>query len=112
MGVIHGLAGSAAVALLVLTTIREPRWAVLYLLVFGAGTIAGMMPVPYPGMTPHWGTYFTVKDTDETARVAQELGGELFVPPMDIPGIGRFSGILSPQGVRFFAIQYLPRQAL
>ena len=43
VGVIHGLAGSAAVALLVLTTIREPRWAVLYLLVFGAGTIAGMM---------------------------------------------------------------------
>ena len=43
MGIVHGLAGSAAVALLVLGTIREPRWAVLYLLVFGVGTIAGMM---------------------------------------------------------------------
>ncbi|HSM85014.1 MAG TPA: hypothetical protein VLT16_02625 [Candidatus Limnocylindrales bacterium] len=43
IGVVHGLAGSAAVALLVLTTIREPRWAVAYLLVFGAGTVAGMM---------------------------------------------------------------------
>jgi high-affinity nickel-transport protein len=43
IGIVHGLAGSAAVALLVLTTIREPRWAVFYLLVFGAGTIAGMM---------------------------------------------------------------------
>jgi high-affinity nickel-transport protein len=43
VGIIHGLAGSAAVALLVLSTIREPRWAVLYLLVFGLGTIAGMM---------------------------------------------------------------------
>ena len=43
VGLVHGLAGSAAVALLVLSTIREPRWAVLYLLVFGAGTIAGMM---------------------------------------------------------------------
>jgi high-affinity nickel-transport protein len=31
------------VALLVLTTIREPRWAIVYLLVFGVGTIAGMM---------------------------------------------------------------------
>jgi high-affinity nickel-transport protein len=30
------------VALLVLSTIREPKWAVLYLLVFGLGTIAGM----------------------------------------------------------------------
>lgn len=43
IGIVHGLAGSAAVALLVLTTIREPRWAISYLLVFGVGTIAGMM---------------------------------------------------------------------
>jgi len=43
IGIVHGLAGSAAVALLVLTTIRDSRWAVVYLLVFGVGTIAGMM---------------------------------------------------------------------
>jgi high-affinity nickel-transport protein len=42
VGIVHGLAGSAAVALLVLATIRDPRWAVIYLLVFGIGTIAGM----------------------------------------------------------------------
>ena len=45
VGIVHGLAGSAAVALLVLTTIRDPRWAIAYLLVFGAGTIAGMMVI-------------------------------------------------------------------
>jgi ABC-type nickel/cobalt efflux system permease component RcnA len=43
VGVVHGLAGSAAVALLVLTTIRNVQWAIVYLLVFGVGTIAGMM---------------------------------------------------------------------
>ena len=43
VGVVHGLAGSAAVALLVLATIGNTGWAVLYLLVFGLGTIAGMM---------------------------------------------------------------------
>jgi high-affinity nickel permease len=43
VGIVHGLAGSAAVALLVLSTIRDPQWAVLYLVVFGVGTIAGMM---------------------------------------------------------------------
>jgi len=42
-GIVHGLAGSAAIALLVLTTIRIPSWAVCYLLVFGIGTVAGMM---------------------------------------------------------------------
>lgn len=43
VGIVHGLAGSAAVALLVLGTIRDPKWAVLYLLIFGVGTIVGMM---------------------------------------------------------------------
>ncbi len=43
VGVVHGLAGSAAIALLVLTTLRDVRSALGYLLVFGAGTIAGMM---------------------------------------------------------------------
>jgi ABC-type nickel/cobalt efflux system permease component RcnA len=43
IGVVHGLAGSAAVALLVLATIQNVHWAIAYLLTFGVGTIAGMM---------------------------------------------------------------------
>lgn len=43
VGLVHGLAGSAAVALLVLATIHEAKWGILYLLIFGVGTIAGMM---------------------------------------------------------------------
>jgi high-affinity nickel-transport protein len=43
IGIVHGLAGSAAVALLVLSTIHNPVWATMYLLIFGAGTMAGMM---------------------------------------------------------------------
>ncbi|MEO5719549.1 MAG: high-affinity nickel-transport family protein [Chthoniobacterales bacterium] len=43
IGSVHGLAGSAAVALLVLPIIHDPTWAMGYLLVFGVGTIAGMM---------------------------------------------------------------------
>jgi sulfite exporter TauE/SafE len=43
IGVIHGLAGSAAIALLVLGTISNVGWAVAYLLVFGIGTVLGMM---------------------------------------------------------------------
>ena len=43
IGIVHGLAGSAAVALLVLATIHNPVWAIGYLLLFGIGTIAGMM---------------------------------------------------------------------
>jgi len=43
IGIVHGLAGSAAVALLVLSTIHSPLWATMYLLIFGAGTMVGMM---------------------------------------------------------------------
>ncbi len=43
VGLVHGLAGSAAVALLVLATVHDARWACGYLLVFGAGTLVGMM---------------------------------------------------------------------
>jgi high-affinity nickel-transport protein len=43
VGVVHGLAGSAAVALLVLATVRDPVWAIFYLSVFGFGTVLGMM---------------------------------------------------------------------
>jgi hypothetical protein len=42
---VHGLAGSAAVALLVLPLIHRPLWAMVYLAIFGLGTIAGMLLV-------------------------------------------------------------------
>ena len=45
IGTVHGLAGSAAVAILVLAAIPQTLWALAYLLVFGVGTIAGMMLV-------------------------------------------------------------------
>jgi ABC-type nickel/cobalt efflux system permease component RcnA len=43
VGMMHGLAGSAAVAVLVLSAIPKPEWAALYLVIFGAGTVVGMM---------------------------------------------------------------------
>ena len=43
VGIVHGLAGSAAIALLVLSTISSVPWAIAYLLVFGIGTVLGMV---------------------------------------------------------------------
>jgi high-affinity nickel-transport protein len=42
VGAVHGMAGSAAVSLLVLATLHTTASAVAYLVVFGLGTIAGM----------------------------------------------------------------------
>lgn len=74
----------------------------------GDRPIGGAMKLP-PGAgdTPsHWGTYFAVDDADATAARGAELGGKLCLAPQDIPGVGRFALLLSPQGVSFHIIQY------
>lgn len=43
VGLVHGLAGSAAAALLVLSAIPNPHFALAYLAIFGFGTVIGMM---------------------------------------------------------------------
>ena len=43
VGLLHGLAGSAALTLLVLGSIPSPIGALVYLLVFGIGSTAGML---------------------------------------------------------------------
>lgn len=43
VGIIHGLSGSAAAALLVLAAFHDKAWSMAYLLLFGLGTVAGML---------------------------------------------------------------------
>jgi len=54
-GMVHGAAGSAALMLLVLSTIRSPLEAFLYILIFGLGSIAGMFAISFLLAIPlHW----------------------------------------------------------
>ena len=43
IGMVHGLAGSAALMLLIVPTIPSPWVAMVYILIFGVGSIGGMM---------------------------------------------------------------------
>lgn len=43
VGMVHGLAGSAALMLLVLSTIDAPLPALIYIVIFGLGSIGGML---------------------------------------------------------------------
>lgn len=43
VGLIHGLAGSAAITLLILSTINNPKLGALYLFIFHFGVVFGMM---------------------------------------------------------------------
>jgi sulfite exporter TauE/SafE len=47
IGMLHGLAGSAALMLLLIPTIPSPTLALVYILVFGFGSILGMMAMSF-----------------------------------------------------------------
>jgi predicted enzyme related to lactoylglutathione lyase len=66
----------------------------------GERPVAGMVQPPAEkGDVPTaWVNYITVEDIDATVAKAQELGAHLCMPPMDIPGRGRFAGVADPQG--------------
>ncbi len=73
---------------------------------YGAGdtTLGGMynktadMPGPPP---PAWLYYTTVGSVDESAPQIKELGGQISVGPMDVPGGGRIVMGMDPQGAAF-----------
>lgn len=69
------------------------------------GGIAAL-PKNSPNMPPTWGTYVTVEDVDQTIQAAQNLGGKVLMPPMDIPQVGRFALIQDPQGAMLAVIAY------
>ena len=67
-------------------------------------TVCGVMPRPegMPAEMPdHWLVYFGTGDVDGDVKRAQDLGATVAVEPTDIPGTGRFSVLIDPQGAVF-----------
>lgn len=74
------------------------------------GPAGGMMPMPPGEQAPsHWLSYFAVANVDAAHQKATSLGAKPYVPPMDIPGTGRFSVVADPQGAVFALVSFLPR---
>ena len=71
-----------------------------YQMIHAAGTEwGGFMPLdPAHGVPSHWISYVTVADVDATTAKVQALGGQVAVPAMDIPTVGRFAVVASPTG--------------
>jgi high-affinity nickel-transport protein len=78
VGLVHGLAGSAAVALMVLSIIREPAAALGYLLLFGLGTIVGMMLITLILSVPFAFTAVNLLKFNWRLRVASGLVSFVF----------------------------------
>lgn len=68
----------------------------------GDDHFAGIMDLPpqalAQGACTHWLCYVTVPDVDAYAAKAAGLEANVFCPPTDIPGVGRFCVIADPQG--------------
>jgi uncharacterized protein len=75
----------------------------------GGQAIGGVMTLPKEGCPTMWSAYVTVDNIDETAKLAEALGGKIIMPPTDIPEVGRFAIFCDPQGALISAISYLPR---
>jgi predicted enzyme related to lactoylglutathione lyase len=68
---------------------------------YGGESIAGMQPMignEWPDdLPPHWMVYFAVADCDDSAGLAQHLGGRVINPPTSFP-MGRYAVIEDPEG--------------
>lgn len=64
------------------------------------GPLGGVMTLPDEaakmGAPPHWMGHVQVDDIDATVARVTELGGKIYVPPTEIPTVGRFSVIADP----------------
>lgn len=67
----------------------------------------GSMPLPAEaiagGAPTHWLPYIGTPDVDATVKKAEGLGASVFVPPTEIPTVGRFAILADPHGAVFAA---------
>jgi uncharacterized protein len=66
---------------------------------------AGIMPKMMPQQPHAWLPYVQVASADKTADKAKKLGGNVIVPPTDIPNVGRFSVLADTLGAAIGILQ-------
>jgi predicted enzyme related to lactoylglutathione lyase len=78
----------------------------------GETPVAGLMemlPKHFEGVPPHWDPYFAVEDCDAAVKQCAALGGRVHVKGTDIPNVGRFAVLGSPDGACFSVLQAAAR---
>ncbi len=56
---------------------------------------------PAKGASPRWLSYLSVPDVDQATRAAEGNGATVLAQPMALPGVGRMSVVVDPQGAPF-----------
>ena len=83
---------------------EEPYQALLY----NGRPLGGMVTMsPDADIESHWKAYMRCDAVDATAAAAVDLGGEVLVPPTDLPGVGRYAAIGDPFGGYFSPLELL-----
>jgi predicted enzyme related to lactoylglutathione lyase len=67
----------------------------------GEKPLGGVTEVSEAGTPPHWLGYISTPSLENTLKEAESLGARVFVPPTDIPNVGRFAILADPQGAVF-----------
>ncbi len=62
------------------------------------GGLLKMEGPEWANISPHWMVYFRAVNVDDAAAKVVDLGGEISVPPTDIPDVGRFCVVKDPSG--------------
>ncbi|BAC69405.1 hydroxylase [Streptomyces avermitilis] len=66
----------------------------------GKTAAGGMQTTPEQG-PPSWTVYFQSPDAEATAKAAEQAGGHVFLPPMDVMGQGHMAILADQAGVPF-----------
>lgn len=89
---------------------RPTKWSPMPYTVFTRGDkqTGGMIQItPEMGNTrSQWLPYFGTSDTDATTAKAQQFGGDVIVPPSDVPDIARFAILHDRQGAMFGILRF------
>lgn len=77
-----------------------------------SASVAGLMPLTAEmqagGARAGWFGYVGVDDVDAMAASVVDGGGQVHVPPKDIPGVGCFAFVADPQGAPLYIMKPTP----
>lgn len=76
----------------------------------GERPIGGITGTMGPGQPSAWHAYVTVANVDAAVQRATAQGGKVQMPPMDIPGTGRFAMLADPSGAVIAPFTYTSEQ--
>src|SRR4051812_30465243 len=102
--------GTAAPTFVVLRHMRRDVHAWMRYMLFGKGgkDVGGMMTwaaAGAPAMAPEWMAHIHTAKLDEELKSVVADGGAVIRPAQDIPGIGRFAGVLDPQNAKYLLFE-------